>query len=74
MAITSNLRHLRVAEFLVHNDSFDELCVLQFASHFTLHFNQLKVNIFPLHVSNCDDGIYCNLSHLPVAPVDTGRE
>lgn len=68
------LGHLRVAEFLVNNYSFDELRILQLASHFALHLDQLKVNIFPLHVRNCEDGIYCDLSHLSVAPVDTERQ
>lgn len=68
------LGHLRVAELLVNYDSLDELCVLQLASHFALHFDELKVHILPLHVGHSEDGIHCNLCHLSVAPVDTERQ
>lgn len=62
-----------MTEFLIDNDSLDELCVLQFASHFALHLNELKVHIFPFHVSHGKDGIDCDLCHLSVAPVDAER-
>lgn len=64
------LGHLRVAEFLVNDNSLDELCVLQLASHLALHLDELKVYILPVHVSHSEDGIHCDLSHLSVAPVD----
>lgn len=63
-----------MAELLVNDDSLDELCVLQLASHFALHLDELKVYILPLHVSNSEDGIHCNLCHLSVATVDTERQ
>lgn len=60
-----------MAELLVNYDSLDELCVLQLATHFALHLDELEVYVLPLHVGHSEDGIYCDLRHLSVAPVDT---
>lgn len=68
------LGHLRVAELLVNYDSLDELCVLQLASNLALHLDELKIYILPFHVSHSEDGIHCDLCHLPVAPVDAKRQ
>lgn len=68
------LGHLRVAELFVDDDSLDELRVLQLASYFALHLDELKVHILPLHVGHGEDGVHCDLCHLSVAPVDASRD
>ena len=60
-----------MAELLVSEDSLDKLCVLQLASHFDFHLDELQVHMLPLHVSDSEDGIHCILCHLSVAPIDT---
>ena len=67
------LGHLWVAEVLVDDDSFDERRLLQLPSDLTLHLDQLKVNVFPLHVCHTQDGLHGYLSHLTLTTIDTGR-
>lgn len=67
------LGHLWVAEVLVDDDSFDEGRLLQLPPDLTLHLDQLKVNIFPLHVCHAQDGLHGYLGHLTLTTIDTGR-
>ena len=66
------LGHLWVTEVLVDDDSFDEGRLLQLPPDLTLHLDQLKVNVFPLHVCHAQDGLHRYLSHLTLTTIDTG--
>ena len=64
------LWHLWMAEVLVDDDSFDKRCLLQLPPDFTLHLDQLKVNVLSLHVSHAQDGLHGYLGHLVLTTVD----
>ena len=66
------LGHLWVAEVFVDDDSFDEGRLLQLPPDLTLHLDQLKVNVFPVHVRHAQDGLHRYLSHLTLTTINTG--
>ena len=64
------LWHLWVAEILIDDDSFDKGRLLQFPSDLTLHLDQFKVNVLPLHVCHAQDGLHSYLCHLTLTTID----
>jgi len=49
------LNHLRMREVLVEDNTFNELTIRESTTGFGNNFNQIKVDIFSLQISNMKD-------------------
>lgn len=65
--------HLWVGEFLINQDTFDELSVLNAATCLLLDFNQLQIHISSLQISHIKHRLYSNLSKFVLILADNLR-
>ena len=65
------LGHLWVTHVFVYNHSFDQHCVVQFASFLDYQLDQLKINILTFQISNRQDSFHGDLGQWSVAPAHT---
>jgi hypothetical protein len=55
-----------VRHVLVNEYTFDEGCVCEGAADFTIYFDKIERDIAPFEVRYLQNGIYSNLSKLPM--------
>jgi len=67
------LGHLGVREVLVDQDAFNQLGVFNTSSCFLLNFDEVKIDIFSLKVSNSQNSLDSNLCKPLLIIVDNLR-
>lgn len=70
LGVLDFLVHLGVREFFVEDDSFNELGIFDGSSGLLDDFDQIKVDIFSLHVSDVEDSLHSEVSVEVLAGTD----
>ena len=64
LRISYFIRHLWMREIFVHYDPLYEQSVLQRPAHFSINFNQIKVDVFSIKICDGEDSINRYLGEL----------